>query len=294
MPSEILIPNTVDEELPFALAFSDSKPQRDALLPEEILRVNLDVPSAVASTLGALPEILAVRSDVVKHLPTFDITHFDRLQMLAMSLSHAFARGKTSLPGTDKLPDLNAEATALRDNLLADMTPLVRRGLIHPDAFRACKGYVGYKVVATELQVLVSVARDNWSRIGGKCGITLDELDRAEKLVGHILRLVGLREQAPEIAAAAAEDRDRAFTLFSRSYDQIRRAVLYLRWDENDGDEIAPSLYGRRKNGADEKQDPAAPVLASPAPTPGVPTGPVAPPVVPVAPAVPTGGPFVD
>jgi hypothetical protein len=275
MPSQNLIPTTVEEEPSFAIAFADSKPHRDALRPDEVQRVNLDIPSAVATALGALPEILSVRSDVVKHLGTFDITHFDRLQTYAMALSHAFARGKTSLSETHKLPDLNLEGTALRDTLFTDMAALAKRGLVDPDAFKSCKGYTGYKNVASELLVLVSAGRDSWSRIEGRCGITREELDRAEKITGHMLRLLGLRGQAPEIVAAAAEDRDRAFTLFVRSYDQIRRAVIYLRWGQGDADDIAPSLYaGRRKNGADDRQDQPVPAAGA-VPTPSGPVVPV-------------------
>ncbi len=272
MPSEHLIPTTVEEERSLALAFADSKPHRDALRAEEVQRVNLDVPSAVATVLGALPQILAVRSEVVQHLGSFDITPFDRIQTYALALSYAFARGKTSLSETDKLPALNVQGTALRNNLLADMVGLARRGLVHSDAFKSCKGYTGYKNVASELLVLVSVGRDHWSRIEGKCGIAREELDRAERIASHMLRLVGLRAQAPEIVAAAAEERDRAFTLFVRCYHQIRRAVGYLRWDEGDADEIAPSLYARRRRtGANGKKDRPA---DSPVPTP---LGPVVP-----------------
>jgi hypothetical protein len=296
MPSENLIPTTVDEERSFALAYADSKPERDAIRPEDLIRVNVDVPSAVATVLGTLPEVTALRADVVKNLPTFDIAHLDRLHTYAMALSHAFVQSKSSTSEVDKLQELNVEATALRDTLHEDVKALARRGLVNPEAFRTCKGLMGYKIVATDLQVLATVARGNWGAIQGKCGITLDELDRAEKVAAHMLRLVGLREQAPEAVAAAAEDRDRAFTLFMRSYDQVRRAVLFLRWDEGDHDKIAPSLYaGRRRTGIDRQQDQPAPVVAGPAPfAPFAPTAPPAPPVTPPTPGVPAGGPFVS
>jgi hypothetical protein len=91
-------------------------------------------------------------------------------------------------------------------------------------------------------------------KISGKTPLHLDELDRAETLAGRILTAVGEREQGPAIAAASAQTRQRAFTLFVKAYDQVRRAVQYLRWDEDDIDRIVPSLYAvartasRRKN----------------------------------------------
>ena len=65
-------------------------------------------------------------------------------------------------------------------------------------------------------------------------------------------------------------------------YDTARRAVGYLRWNENDADTIAPSLYagrntGRKKAGPDVAQTPK-PAPSTPA-TPAEP-GPAASPSV--------------
>ena len=54
------------------------------------------------------------------------------------------------------------------------------------------------------------------------------------------------RNGGPAATAAAALDRQRAFTLFARRYDELRRVVTYLRWHQGDADRIAPSLYRRR------------------------------------------------
>ena len=63
--------------------------------------------------------------------------------------------------------------------------------------------------------------------------------------------------------AAKGERRVRAYTLFVRAYDQCRRAATYLRWGEEDADEIAPSLFanrGGRKGGVEgEGAEAAAP-----------------------------------
>jgi len=46
---------------------------------------------------------------------------------------------------------------------------------------------------------------------------------------------------------AAADARNRVFTLLTRRYDQVRRAVVFLRWDEGDADRIVPSLYKKHR-----------------------------------------------
>jgi hypothetical protein len=61
-------------------------------------------------------------------------------------------------------------------------------------------------------------------------------------------RLIGVRERAPGRITEAADLRNRAFTLFLRTYNQARRAVQYLRFDVEDADDITPVLYpGKRR-----------------------------------------------
>ena len=71
------------------------------------------------------------------------------------------------------------------------------------------------------------------------------ELQRVDELAAGIL--AGLRRRAtPDPAVEAAADmRNRAFTLFTRGYDQVRRAVVFLRWNEGDADQLVPSLYAK-------------------------------------------------
>ena len=43
------------------------------------------------------------------------------------------------------------------------------------------------------------------------------------------------------------DTRQRAFSYLIRTYDEIRRAVLFVRWYEADGDTYAPSLYAKSR-----------------------------------------------
>lgn len=74
---------------------------------------------------------------------------------------------------------------------------------------------------------------------------------------------------------ANALERQQAYTLFVNAYDQIRRAISFLRWDQGDADEIAPSLFGGKKRRAATEAEP--PVDSAPTPTTGAAaaTGPV-------------------
>jgi hypothetical protein len=67
----------------------------------------------------------------------------------------------------------------------------------------------------------------------------------------------------------------RAFTLFSRVYEDVRRAVQYVRGKAGDADAIMPSLYAgrgpKRRNDDDQRPDGA---LAQPSSEDNVPSGP--------------------
>jgi len=47
---------------------------------EELAQVNLDLQQATGTILGVLPEVTALRAQIVKELPGFDIAQFDKLE----------------------------------------------------------------------------------------------------------------------------------------------------------------------------------------------------------------------
>ncbi len=245
-------------------------PELEALTAEELVAVNLDIPSVVATTLGALPEIRALRSQMVEDVPHFDLAAFDKLEDYAMALNYAHAAYLTATKPADDLDAVSTEATALRGTLFLDATALSRRGLVDGNRLKDLPGTNGYKNLATDLEMLASVLRESWTQLQGKSALELSELDRAEKLGQRLMRVVGLREQGPAQVAAATDLRTRAFTLLARTYDQARRAVTFLRWEKGDFDRIAPSLYAGRSNGRKKAPEPAP--TPSPNPSPAPPT----------------------
>ena len=84
-----------------------------------------------------------------------------------------------------------------------------------------------------------------WPRIQGKTAVTAADLDEAETLADQLLTAVGERAQLPTTTAPTAEIRNAAYTLFARAYNELRRASVYLRWNEGDADTFVPPLAGR-------------------------------------------------
>lgn len=261
--------NVSDETL-FEESYQRLLPELEALSAEDFVEINLEIPAAVATALGVLPQLNALREDIVRHLPNFDIARFDRLEDYTMALSYANAKHATATRNPDGLTELTDEGMALRATLQNDILALIGRNLINAAAVKNYSSLTGPKNIATDLQIQAHVLKDNWERVEGKCATTRVEVEHALKVAAHLLRLAGLKEQSPAVLAQATEIRLRAFTLFTRAYDDARRAVIYLRWHEDDADEIAPSLYagrrGARKKPVDHETaaaDPPNPIDAA-------------------------------
>ena len=133
--------------------------------------------------------------------------------------------------------------TELRDRLYAHASSLASHGLFDATRIKECKRTVGYRPLATDVFTLVALFKEHWSVIQSRTPVTWQLLQDAGRRATELLEAVGLREQAPLVLAATALTRHRAFTLFLRAYDDVRRAVVYLREARGDAEAIAPSLY---------------------------------------------------
>jgi len=248
-------------------------PATAALSEDELLAVNIDVPSAVATAIGALPRIMTYRDEAAK-LQGFDVTHFDELQLHTFAVGHAHVKYLAASAPPEALAALNESALKLRDTMYHDAVALAHRGLINGEPIVDFKTNVGYKNLAFDLLGLASLLRDNWEKIAARTGVQLSELDQAEVIGQQLMEAVGSREQAPATVAQVQAQRQRNFTLFVRSYDQVRRAIGFLRWDHEDIDQICPSLYAGR-GGSRRKETPAPTPPDAPSPAAGTTPSPV-------------------
>jgi hypothetical protein len=269
-------PNVKDEAF-FRESYQRVLPEMQALAPEDVAVVSLDVISAVTTTLGILGELRRHRDAVAKDLPNFDLARFDKLEEYTMALSYASSLHSAAIQPPDDLKAVYETALGVRETLHRDVTTLIGRELIAEDALKQYNGSTGFRNVAADLQLLAIVLQNNWANIEGKCATQAAEFEHAFQLASRIFRVVGLRETHSARIAEAAEIRARAFTLFSHAYDDARRAMIFLRWHEGDADTIAPSLYagrgsGRKKTAAEIDDaltpTPTAPPVAAPEQSP--------------------------
>ncbi len=143
------------------------------------------------------------------------------------------------------------------------------------------------------------------TNVAGQTAVKLEELDHAEQLADSLQYAVATKEHSAATITQAAELRQQVYTLTLNAYDDARRAVIFLRWNDNDADDITPSLFAGKKqrahNGEEEPADPAATqpapgteVTRPASPGPGQPAGAQggATPVIP--PGMPGASPFTN
>ena len=216
------------------------------------MAINIDVQSAVATVLGALPELKALR-DAFAQLLGFDIARFDKLRDYTLALGHTHAMFRGASGPSAGVTDLFDQVAELRDMLQADALALAKRKILDEAQINKLRNGNGYKNVAFEVVGLIGLLREHWQAVQGRSALQPDELEHAGELAQQLVTAVGVREQGPVVASAASLLRQQAFTLFMNAYDDARRAVSYLHWTAGDADAIAPSLFaGRGGRGAPE------------------------------------------
>lgn len=257
-------------------ALEQIRRELDAIPKKELRHQNLDAVSALITVRGVLPRLLTLRPQIQEHLPTFDLTQLDRLELYARALQGAHCRCAALKARNREPAALMAQGIALRRQLVSDLRALVQRGIIAPEQLKGLRGQRGYKQVAADLLLLATLFEGYAPSIAGKCAITRDELARAEELCDSLTSAFAYRGEPDEREGYASDQCERAFTLFFRAYSQVRRAVQYLRFDQGDADTFVPPLCGKRKgwhkhgNTEPENEAGRAPSPFAPSPSSGV------------------------
>jgi hypothetical protein len=254
-------------------AYKRWTPAFEAIPKEEVYTsLNVDIASAVTLVTGAIKEILPLKEQAARELPLADLSVFDNVESIALAMGYAAARHQASSLPVLALQELSSKVVSCHELLRGECELGVKRGLLPAQPITQLRGIVGYKSQAADVMTMVALVRENWSRLQGRTGLSLAEVDEAEMYADQLLTAIGEREQLPTTTAATLDARQRAYTLFMRTYDAVRRIVTYLRWDEGDADSIAPSVYAGRKRSKESEATPEAPAAAPAQVTPGVPT----------------------
>ncbi|WP_437622943.1 hypothetical protein [Sorangium sp. So ce1151] len=137
-----------------AAAFDRVLAEIEALSPDRLIPVNLDVPRVVSRVLGVSPGLVALRPAIAENLPTFEVALVDRLETYALAAWYAHLLSLSSGDVESALKPLLAEAALLRENLLGDAEALARRGLLDAETVPDIRAGQGYIDMANDLVAL--------------------------------------------------------------------------------------------------------------------------------------------
>lgn len=256
----------------------------DALLDRDVMTPRLDVAAAALVAIGAMPQIEMHRASLVAQFGDAGARTLDRLVPLARGV--LLAEGVTVASTERDLEPMARELADVRNGLYLAASVLVERGLVSKKSLGELTGGVSYQARVTDTIALVSWFRALSMATRSATKVSDAELARAHVMAEEFGVAFAARDQARLGASGPTRDRARMFTLFFGTYQRVRQMVAFLRWDQDDLERIAPSLYaGRGARRSDDTVAATTPITPTPiTPTPARPT--------PVSPDMPGADPF--
>ncbi len=245
-----------------AQCFADSQAARGLMDLATTPRFTLNPTYAVGKALHTVTTVSPFRSRLAA-LPEYDIASYDLLETYARALRHVDTEVVRHVQRLSEVPALTKEGAEVRSMLFDYASVVSRKGGIAPEVLSVVRQGTGARDIVADLNVLVKeLTNAPAGTIGDATPVTFADLDRATTLAHELQRLVG-NPAGDTVYDELLGERQKLGALLVRSQDQVRRGMSFLRWDEDDGSELVPSLYVTGSRSA-QPQDggPAADVVA--------------------------------
>lgn len=245
---------------------------RAALAEEDVLDINIHVPTVVNVAAGAVHQIGALKEQMVG-LPV-DLDAIVNVGIYAGALAYAQALYTVETAPPPEMQALYEHLLGTRTLLRLDAVNLAARKIINEQALQALNGDTGFNNVAYDVMSLVSMHEAAAEQSAGRTAVTAEDLAAATADASNFLTLVAQREQQLKTRSELKEQRRRAFTLLVNAYDEARRVVTFLLWKQPE--KFLTSLYGTRGGGRPKNANtpPGSDVPTPQTPAPGAVTTP--------------------
>jgi hypothetical protein len=256
-------------------AFASIRDELEALTDDELLTISVDIPFAHAIAFGAADRIDPFMAELGK-LPDLDMELIRKVRVYASAARHAHLLALTPEQADPQMPALLEDASKTREDMLLQAELLVRFGYVSEARVTAIRAGAGHVDLGNDLEELGMLFNEILPKVKGLVLVTPAMVKHALELGQRLHVALGVKR----VGAVASinepqRTRQRAYTLFVRSYDECRRGIAYLRARQGDAELITPSIYVKqRKRGSnaqveDTQPEPEVPI-PSPATTPVV------------------------
>src|SRR5579883_217410 len=218
------------------------------LAAEDVLPFKADAALALHNVQVGVKAVQPFEARIAAELPAVDFAQIVTLPDLAQAVVGAALDVHRDQPAASTIDDLLARAYPVRKKLLSAARALADAEVLKEADVRAIEVGRGRIDAANDCVQLEKLFRANADAVKGKSAVTEADLVEA-KTVGEQLQLLLHPKRAshdrptPEAVAAAADLRDRLWTLLVQRYDRLWRVGAWLFGHQVD--EKVPPLQSR-------------------------------------------------
>lgn len=240
-------------------AFDALAGEMRAIPEENVVRATTDSRAVVIHSLATVPTLRTVLADASSELRRWDPSTIDRFVQCAHALSHAqtrFLAGQAQ--NTQLFNDTLTESQRVLNVAIGDLVSMGNRGIVDRDRVERIKAAgTAREVLPERLRACAQLVREARAVAPDRVVVSERELAYIEQIADRMQAALVSRSKSMTESQRNRRDRDRIFTLFYRTYQQIRRAVDYVRFFEGDADEVFPSIFlrGRKKDEGEGDSD---------------------------------------
>lgn len=272
---------TMSQTVESLRAFERLEAQIRALAVEGVAPPRVDVVRAATLVLGTASRLGPYRTQLADVAPGFDLAAFDELADSAQAVLHAHWSTFDEDEQDTDLRSLIDEGLALFKVIGEAGRALGRAGLLSDVKVKTLRAGKSKLKRIAGLKGLALLFNANWAALRNNIWITEAQLARAIGIAEATLPALGQADAGrPATRLTPSKIRAGAFALMEQHLDSVRRGLTFVRWQHNDVDQIAPTLYARRARqkpraeGAPIAAVPSAgsgpePIAADESPTPG-------------------------
>lgn len=227
---------------------------------DEVVPQYFDLAAAFELVTSKAPQ-LAQFEEAFDALPKFDKTLPRRAVTYAHAALHAAVLEQFAPPNlTDAETAAIATCVELYPKFASTAQLLAAEKLLPATVLSAPPVGTSHRDRAHGMHRLVFIFREHESAVVNNSIIKSETIEAAAKAVAIALPAFSDRSLPSEAQRAAQRERQKCAMLLFHAWNQTRRAVSWLRWDEQDADQWAPSLYAQRgprseKQKSDERED---------------------------------------
>jgi hypothetical protein len=224
-----------------------------------------------AAVAHAASENAAAHKDLLSTLPTFDYKNVPLLDQIGQALMYVQGEIGISAKTQSQLSQHVAEGYPLRNLLLTYSDALVLVNIINPKIVEQIRQGTGQTDLVEDLESLSHLYNQTPGGISGP--VTQKHVDRAAELSSLMVQELEAKAEYEERLPALLEERRKIGYLLTKVHHQVHRAMLFIRDEQQDADELVPSLYvaGPGRPSKDKTDQPSTTTATGT--TPGTATG---------------------